>query len=189
MTPFADGPRISLVGFSGTGKSSLARALTDLLAEAGVPAAVVKLAAPLYRLQQSYYDIAGVGVEEGAQDQLLLSRIATDLRRISRTALLDDFLATVSRTPPESAIVNDDLRDSEVDAPGLRAAGFTLVRLDCDEEVRRQRLAGRTKDLSRIDERQVFGPAFDAMSFDHRVDTTSATPADCARQVLDFVSA
>ncbi len=46
-------PRIALVGLSGTGKSTLAAALMQLLRRNGYNAKIVKLSAPLYRLQDA----------------------------------------------------------------------------------------------------------------------------------------
>ncbi|WP_238598363.1 hypothetical protein [Saccharothrix sp. ALI-22-I] len=47
---------------------------------------------PLYRIQRHYYETARVGVRQG-QDQTLRAAIATDLRKLSARALLDDFLS------------------------------------------------------------------------------------------------
>ncbi|WP_051028001.1 cupin domain-containing protein [Nocardia higoensis] len=187
ITALRPAPRIALVGFTGAGKTTLAGALTEVLRAQGVPSAVLKLAAPLYDLQRRYHTLAGIEAADGAQDQQLLHRIATDLRGLSATALVDRFRAELARIPEGTAVINDDLRDAEIDAPGLRAAGFVLVRVHCEESIRSSRLAGR-EDRTRLDERAVFGPALAAMRFDHEIDTSSTDPQSCAQQLLEAIA-
>ncbi|MGY1943932.1 cupin domain-containing protein [Nocardia asiatica] len=187
VTALTTAPRIALVGFTGAGKTTLATAITEALHTQGVPSTVLKLAAPLYDLQRRYHTAAGIEAADGAQDQQLLHRIATDLRRLSATALLDRFCGELARIGEGTAVINDDLRDAEVDAPGLRAAGFVLVRVHCEESIRTARLAGRA-DLTRLDERATFGPALEAMRFDHEIDTSATDPQSCARQLLNAIA-
>jgi len=49
----------------------------------GLDVVVLKLADPLYRLQNSFYEIAGLPLVAQAQDQVLLEMIARQLRRIT----------------------------------------------------------------------------------------------------------
>lgn len=178
--------RIALVGFTGTGKSTIAAGLIEELRRPGQPAQLVKLAAPLYRLQQIYYREAGVDLAPGTQDQELMAEIATRLRRISPSALLDQFLATLAATPPGTAIVNDDLRVPEPDATGLRAAGFCLIRLECPDGIRRARLAGRD-DRSTLDEPTVFGPLMSQIPTELTLNTHTATPTETVHRVLNHL--
>jgi hypothetical protein len=133
---------ICLYGLTGVGKSTFARLLHDALAGAGVTSVVLKLADPLYRLQAHFYASAGMRLDPGRQDQVLLEAIALQLRRISRTCLVDDFEARFARSGAD-VIINDDLRDPDVDYARLRQLGFRFAHITADEAVRRQRLAGR----------------------------------------------
>jgi hypothetical protein len=178
--------RVALMGFTGTGKSTIAAGLINELRRRSQQAQLVKLAAPLYCLQQAYYREAGVDLDPGTQDQELMAEIATRLRSISPDALLNQFLATLAATPPGTAIVNDDLRVPEPDATGLRAAGFCLIRLECPDEVRRARLAGR-EDRSTLDEPAVFGPLMSQIPTELTLNTHLPTPTETVHRVLDHL--
>lgn len=178
--------RVALVGFTGAGKSTIAAGLINELRRRGQQARLVKLAAPLYRLQQVYYREAGVDLAPGTQDQELMAEIATRLRSISPRALLDQFLATLATTPSDAAVVNDDLRVPEPDATGLQAAGFCLIRLECPDGIRRARLAGRD-DRSILDEPAVFGPLMSRIPAELTLGTHTATPTETVDRVLDHL--
>lgn len=94
------GARVALVGYTGTGKTTIATGLLHELRRHGQPAQLVKLSAPMYRLQQVYYAEAGISLAPGTQDQELMAEIAGRLRQLSPNALLKQFLATVAEAPP-----------------------------------------------------------------------------------------
>jgi dephospho-CoA kinase len=142
--------RIALVGLSGAGKSTCASLIEAYADAAGLRHQRIKLARPLYDLQEQVYRRAGVALADGAQDQQLMEYLAGTLRRIRPDALAADFLARVAESDAD-LIVNDDLRDPYVDAPALRDSAFRVLRITCPEPVRRQRLAGRG-DLTRADD-------------------------------------
>ncbi|TDV44190.1 hypothetical protein [Actinophytocola oryzae] len=178
--------RVALVGFTGTGKSTIAAGLIEELRRRGQQARLIKLAAPLYRLQQVYYREAGVALAPERQDQELMAEIATRLRSISPAALLDHFLATLATTPPDTAVVNDDLRVLEPDATGMVTAGFRLIRLICPDDIRRARLAGRD-DRSTLDEPALFGPLMSRIPTELTLTTHTATPTETVHRVLDHL--
>ncbi|MDM4721530.1 hypothetical protein QTQ03_18730 [Micromonospora sp. WMMA1363] len=134
--------RVSVVGLAGAGKSTCASLIADFAREQGLSHAVVKLAEPLYDLQDQVYRRSGVTLPAGAQDQVLMEALADAMRRIRPTAIVDDFLARLDRATAD-VIVNDDLRDPHHDAPGLTGRGFRILRVTCDDDVRRKRLAER----------------------------------------------
>lgn len=176
-------PRIALVGLSGTGKSTLAVALAQLLRRDGYTVEIIKLSAPLYRIQDICYAEAGVMATEAMQDQQLMVDIARHLRRISDRALLDRFLETIAGLAPDTAVINDDLREPTPDGHGLREAGFTIIRLECREEVRQARLMERG-DLSTIDESAVFGPALERIPVNLTLSTITTDVAATAEIAL-----
>jgi len=130
------------VGPRGSGKGTTAGRMRACLEARGLSVAVVKLAAPLYRLQSMFYTEAGIPLAPAAQDQCLLESVATHLRRIHPHALVNRFLASLSELKVH-ALINDDLRDDAVDWPALRQAGFATVKLATQPALRQQRLTGR----------------------------------------------
>ncbi len=134
--------QVSVVGLAGAGKSTCAALIGEFADEQGLSHDVVKLATPLYDLQDEVYRRSGVTLSAGAQDQVLMEALAEAMRRIGPTSIVDDFLARLDRATAD-VIVNDDLRDPHHDAPGLTGRGFRILRITCDEDVRRDRLAGR----------------------------------------------
>jgi dephospho-CoA kinase len=141
--------RLAVIGLSGCGKSTTAGLVGRFAAENGISHAVVKLAKPLYDLQAEIYRAAGAELAPGAQDQVLLEQLADTLRRIRPDALVADFAARLSAVDAD-ILVNDDLRDPDVDAPALRAHGFRILRITADPQVRLGRLDERA-DLSRAE--------------------------------------
>ncbi|HEX5404631.1 MAG TPA: hypothetical protein VFX16_20270 [Pseudonocardiaceae bacterium] len=174
---------MALIGFTGTGKTTVATLLLDEFRRLGQDARLIKLSAPLYRLQRAYYTEAGTDLPPDVQDQQLMVEIATQLRRVDPAALVTRFLATLATAPPGAAVITDDLREADPDAAHLRDAGFTVIRLECSEQVRLTRLAGR-HDRSIVDEPVVFGPSLRKIPTDLVLDTHQSTPAHSVHRIL-----
>jgi energy-coupling factor transporter ATP-binding protein EcfA2 len=163
MLPLDDGrqssigipSRICLVGETGSGKSTTADMLRLCLAQAGHRTRTIQLAGPLRRLQNLVYREIGEPKPPERQDQRLMFDLATNIRRISPTALVEIFEAAVVAVPPGTVVINADLRDHAIDAVRLRALGFYFIRVRCTAAVRRSRL-GLRDDLSVVDDEQVF---------------------------------
>lgn len=141
--------RLAVIGLSGCGKSTTSALVAEFAARHCLRHTVVKLATPLYDLQAAVYDRAGVPLAPGAQDQVLLESLADAMRRIRPDSLVADFSARLAGVDAD-IVVNDDLRDPDVDAPALRGLGFRIVRVTADPETRAARLAARA-DLTRAD--------------------------------------
>lgn len=120
--------RLAVIGLSGCGKSTTAGLVESFADDHGLSHAVVKLAKPLYDLQAEIYRRAGAELAPGAQDQVLLEQLADTLRRIRPDALAADFLTRLAEVDAD-IVVNDDLRDPDVDAVTLRAHGFRVLRV------------------------------------------------------------
>lgn len=136
------GARLALFGHSGVGKSTSAGLLTELCEQKGLRVERLKLAEPLYALQQAVYERAGKTIAFYDQDQPLLETLAAHLRRISATALVGDFERRLGASQAD-VVINDDVRDRHVDGPRLRQLGFRFVRIECDAERRHRRLQQR----------------------------------------------
>lgn len=139
---------LALYGLSGSGKSTTAALAREYFARYDMRVRTVKLAEPLYDLQQRFYAVAGKAIGPYDQDQQLLERIAAELRRISPTSLVDDFDRRC-RAVEADVVLNDDLRDPHVDYLRLAELGFHFIRIRCDERIRIERLA-RRGDLTHV---------------------------------------
>jgi dephospho-CoA kinase len=140
--------KLVIYGQSGSGKSTSARIMRNYFEQCGYRVTILKLAQPLYTLQQQFYHIAGQTIDFYSQDQILLEMIAAQLRRISPMSLVNDFLHRLS-TIDADVVINDDLRDPYVDYPVLEQHGFRFIRITCQETLRVERL-GQRKDLSSV---------------------------------------
>src|SRR4051812_43868646 len=108
--------RICLVGETGSGKSTTAEVLRELLAEAGHPSQLIPLAALLHELQNLVYSQLGTAKAAGQQDQQLMLDLASNIRRIRPTALVERFERSLRALAPGTVAINADLRDHAVDA-------------------------------------------------------------------------
>lgn len=134
--------RIALVAPSGSGKSTAAGLLQAAFQRRGKSVDILKLALPLYQLQQSVYRECGITLEPGRQDQRLLEVMATEMRRIDPRSLVQHFERRLKASSAD-VVLNDDLRDDVIDWPHMRAAGFQVVRIQAAQTLRQQRLASR----------------------------------------------
>jgi hypothetical protein len=146
--------RLSLVAPSGSGKSSTANFMVERCDERGLRARIIKLAEPLYAIQQHFYRVARIEIDRFAQNQRLLEDIARHLRSIRPDVLVQDFLSRLDCDDAD-VVINDDLRDMETDLPLLRRAGFVTVRISAVPEAIERRLVQRrdlqTQRNSRLD--------------------------------------
>ncbi|MBF6063533.1 hypothetical protein IU500_18785 [Nocardia terpenica] len=104
--------------------------------------AVVKVAAPLYELQQAFYTRLGQPLPAGQQDQQLLEALARLIRRRHARFLVDDFLTRAAAAHAD-VLVNDDVRSYDIDYPELRRRGWTAVRISTSDDLRGKRLAAQ----------------------------------------------
>ncbi|MBV6751318.1 AAA family ATPase [Pseudomonas chlororaphis] len=141
--------RICLVGPSGSGKSTVASLIKQKAEQQGKTVGVLKLAEPLYKIQEMFYRESGVNISAYRQDQQLLEKIAVEMRTISPASLIDNFLGRLA-VNSQSLLINDDLRDHHVDWPRMVAAGFIVVRVATDPSIRRTRLNSRG-DMTRVE--------------------------------------
>ena len=141
--------KLIIYGLSGSGKSTIAKLVRSYFEERERIVQVVKIAQPLYEIQHYFYEKLQVPHVEGTQDQILLENVASNIRRIAPTYLVDTFMNRV-RESEASVIINDDLRDYQTDYPRLLEAGFIFVKVTCEEEIRQKRLLSRN-DLSIVE--------------------------------------
>ena len=134
--------RLCLLGHSGTGKSTASALIRHAADARGLTSAVVKVAAPLYDLQQAFYARMGRDLSIGQQDQQLMETLAECLRFRDPDFIIRDFLARVTASNTD-VVVNDDVRSYQYDLLRLREQGWVTVRVVTDPVVRKERLAAQ----------------------------------------------
>ncbi|KGM09332.1 hypothetical protein N869_07330, partial [Cellulomonas bogoriensis 69B4 = DSM 16987] len=173
--------RLCVTGLSGAGKSTFVAIAREVCAARGLSVEHVRLAEPLYRLQQEVRTTAGVGARAAQQDQLLMESLAQQLRRLNPRALVEPVAARVRHSTAD-VVLNDDLRDPDVDAVELRRLGFVVVRVEAPDELRRARLE-RRGDVSTSD---ASTQGLRRLSADHTI-RNDASPERYRRDVTQLV--
>jgi len=176
--------KLALYGLSGAGKSTTANMFHAVLSENMKNAVTLKLAQPLYELQSMYYRIAGKPIVWNQQDQQLLETIAASLRNISMTSLVDDLEKRMEMIHAD-VILNDDIRDTDVDYPAMKKMGFAFIHIICDENTRVQRLMDR-HDLSKIVQSKTT-EYINNIKSDFTIDTTLTDMESLRLKVIDVL--
>lgn len=145
--------RICLVGPSGSGKSTVASLIKKKVEQQKKTVGVLRLAEPLYKIQELFYQESGLQISTYQQDQQLLEKIAIEMRKISSVSLIDNFLSRLAVTSHD-LLINDDLRDHLIDWPRMAAAGFIVIRVVTDPSIRHSRLKSRD-DITRVEKSQL----------------------------------
>lgn len=145
--------KIALYGKSGTGKSTVASILKTHFSDTGKTVSIVKIAEPLYKIQQYIYKECAKDIRYYDQDQQLLTEIANIMRRIDKESLINSFLQKIRMNDSADVIINDDIRDTAVDMPILKKEGFLILHITCAEHLRLERLSNRN-DISQAQDQE-----------------------------------
>ena len=124
--------RIAISGKMGSGKSSLADALCNEYKN--IPSDQARYYSFAAKLKGLARDLFGM-VEK---DRQLLQALGTKMREIRDTVWVDYVLSVIRYEDPYLAVI-DDLRYKN-EYQMLRDAGWFLVRIEVDDEIRRQRI-------------------------------------------------
>lgn len=130
---------------------------------------IIKLASPLYKLQEKFYITANRPIDTNAQDQILMENIAVQLRKINPKSLVDNFNNSLKNSSAD-VILNDDVREYETDYKNLKYHQFIFILVVCDEHSRIQRLKTRN-DISFV-ENSTTTKDIDKFEQDYIIDTT-----------------
>jgi dephospho-CoA kinase len=130
---------LCLVAPSGAGKTTAFNILSEKFQECGLTVKCLKLAKPLYALQEMIYRECGIERIGERQNHGLLESFASKMREINPNSIIENFTKRLSDCD-EDAVINDDLRDTAVDYPVMRSIGFKFVKVLTSEEVRAARL-------------------------------------------------
>jgi hypothetical protein len=125
-------------------------------------AELIKIASPLYRLQNHFYET--IGKKISGQDGELLQFLAQKIEKESPGWLANVFLAQIQETNKE-LIINDDCRLNSYYA--LKNNGFRFIRVDTSVEniIRRQR-----EDHTKINPNHPVEQGFEHFQTDYVID-------------------
>jgi dephospho-CoA kinase len=140
--------KLAFYGESGCGKSTVTKICEDYFDRAKKKTAIVKLAEPLYDIQEYIYEKCGISIEHYQQNQVLLEDAAKWMRMVRADSLVNSFAYRLSMEKAD-IIINDDIRNYDIDYKYLKLIGFFFIRLVCDDSVRIKRLDNRS-DLKSI---------------------------------------
>ena len=136
--------KLGFLGTTGVGKDTCCRSIQKLYPR--YLTRTVKLAHPLYEVQNFIYRLSGVQKKEEIQDGVLLNFLGKHMRQIDSQVLIRSFAATLREISPDvDLILCPDVRP--VDAPHLKAMDFTLIHVTADSEIALKRRKARG-DLS-----------------------------------------
>jgi dephospho-CoA kinase len=172
--------KLCVYGVAGSGKSTVSNMISDVLTSRGHNVEVIKLAHPLYRLQQHIYATAGLTVPFWTHDNDMLRTLATQLRRINQTFIVEDFLSRLHASTAD-VVINDDLRDPDVDYPRMVDSGFRFLHVTCADRVRAARMQRRGDVTVVPDSVSIWG--FDRITADWSIDNSSDDPTHLRHQV------
>lgn len=176
--------KLCVYGVAGAGKSTVSAMLQDALTRRGLGVEIVKLALPLYRLQQHLYATAGRDVPLWTHDNDILRSLATHLRRINPEFLVEDFLNRAAESSAD-VVLNDDLRDTMVDYPHLRETGFQFLHVACSDIVPTRRLQARG-DVNVVPD-SVRSWGFERIAPDWTIDNSSNESEELDQQIRILV--
>ena len=162
--------RIALVASSGSGKSTTAMMLKEIFNQNGFSVSIEKLSKPLYNLQCSYFSELAESHKSDAQHQLLMEKIANNLRMLNPYALIDHLFRRLKENDAQ-VILTDDLRDKKTDWPVLVKQGYVVIRVLCDENIRLTRLNNRNDLHSQFT--SVLDDDINSIQSDYTIDNNS----------------
>ena len=113
--------KICFIAPSGYGKSTAIKILSEKF-----PIKNIKIAQPLYELQEKFYKFIGTNMT-GEQDGELLQFLGAKIRKENPTFLLDEFSKRVAETDENYLITNDDCRPPDFEY--LKNLGFVFVEI------------------------------------------------------------
>jgi len=128
--------KIGFLGTTGVGKDTCCLLIQKLYPHH--LAKTIKLAEPPYEAQNFIYRLCNVEKKEEIQDGALLNFLGKHMRQIDSQVLIRSFATTLHEIDPNiDQILCPDVRP--IDAPHLKAMGFTLIYVTTDPEIALQR--------------------------------------------------
>jgi cytidine deaminase len=135
--------KLALLGGTGVGKDTFVQILQRLLPSLSIRR--IRLAEPLYEVQNFIYKTCSREISDEVQDGVLLNFLGKHMRSINPHVLLDRFAQSIREETSADLILCSDVRP--IDAPFVRKMGFSIVHIVTNPDVAFERRKKRG-DLS-----------------------------------------
>lgn len=133
--------RICFIGPSGLGKSTCSYLLKKHFQN---KVKIIKLAEPLYKIQQKIYNNFELKINENIQDGELLQLLGKRVQKLNPTFLAKKFLNKLKSNNNKQIIINDDCRPHNFKY--LKENNFIFIAINGHSRI-------RTNDLSKINKK------------------------------------
>lgn len=130
-------PRIAITGLAGTGKTTIADAIS---AHFKVPK--LSIARPVKRLGEAVARRLGIDPADKVAVRPIFDAIGTEGRTIDPRIWINMLALLLGDADDQQGFTVDDVRYAN-EAELLKAHGFLVLRVECDEETRRWRMEQR----------------------------------------------
>lgn len=127
--------KIALFGTTGVGKTTFFRILKQLYSPVHIDE--IKLATPLYNVQEYIYKLCSTQRAYEVQDGVLLNFLGQHMRAINPKVLENYFYERIKFLENSPAVVCTDARPP--DYKFIKDAGFTTILIKADKKVSQQR--------------------------------------------------
>lgn len=164
--------RIGLIGRPGAGKSSSATILRECYQTLGTAVSKIRLAEPLYDMQEAFYRRLDGRVIEG-QDGALLNFFGQHFRLLDPNSLIADFSerCVFAYLGGARVLLCDDVRP--VDVPQLRELGFSILGINAPVDLCMMRKQTRGDVILGEGNHQT-ERGLDAVTLDYEIENTGS---------------
>ena len=138
--------RIGFIGKQRAGKDEAGNALIEYFG-----GKILKFADPIYETEAAYYKALGIPIPRNKQDRRYFFLGLGKLGRSNDSNTFVDALDRRYRRDVGTHIYVTDVRFRN-EAAYLYEQGFTLVKIECDDELRKSRGAANEHDVSEVDQ-------------------------------------
>lgn len=152
---------VSLVGPTGAGKTTIAKELLGIF-----DASLIKIAAPIYEMQEYFYNTLGKAVN--SQDGELLQYLASKIEQESPGWLAKTFIES-AKLNNGKLIINDDCRLNAYKY--LKNENILFIRVDTNQATRRKRMRN---DHTRLNVHHETERGFDHIYCKHSIDNNGS---------------
>ncbi len=167
--------QIGLVGKMGAGKSEAAKYLTDRYGFMEFA-----FADPIKSICGSLFP----GIVSAGKPRWLYQKVGQFMRTIDPDVWINETMTTIATRESDNILISDVRQQNEWRALFMR--GYTIIKVDADEEIRRQRCVGRGDLFREEDLHHETETTVDTIPY-HFLVTNNSSRADLRRQLDEII--